>query len=329
MARATGGMTAATTSDRRYNALIERIVDQCQAIENQNLQRYYLIGQHFSEFVQGLADGKKYGEATVEKLATDLKDRGVLEDIRDPTRFLYWAKNLHDEFPDRAKLETLAGMGFTVSHAKVLFAVKSPLRQEVEAVMIEDGRMISTRALQDLVNAKTQQRIADASKEAAEANRASRESGDPPPDAPTGAAIAGGQQAEEADDEDELEAESQEEGEESGEQAAAPEAAQAAERPANVPATGAPPRERSISAPLKVLSDMEKALTSANSKVPDAFIVLRESAQIGFDSDRAADNYRQRLAGLKSVGQSIIEPLQELLAAIQQELDAAEVPPLE
>ncbi len=325
MARAARGATPAPTSDRRYTALVERIVDQCKAIENQNLQRYYLIGQHFSEFVQGLADGNRYGEATVEKLATDLKGRGVLEDIRDPTRFLYWAKNLHDEFPDKAKLETLAGMGFTVSHAKVLFAVKAPLRQEVEASMLEDGRMISTRALQDLVNAKTQQRIADASKEAADANRAAREEGDPPPDAPTGAVVEGGQEQAEAP------AEAAEPAEDPPDEAQAeePAAAPAVERPANVPATGAPQRERTVSAPLKVLNDIEKALTRANAGVPNAFIVLRESAQIGFDSDRASANYQQRLQALKAVGQALLEPLQELLSSIQSELDAANTPPPE
>ncbi len=287
-----------TTAERRYQTLLTKIKDSCASIEKQNLKRYHKIGQLFSEFVAGL-DSNRYGDATVEKLAADLTENGVLAEVRDPRRFLYWAKNVFDAYPEFANLEELAGRGFTVSHAKRLFSLSPEVREEVERAMIQDGRIVSTRDLDELVQSINQRRIGEASAEAAEEARTEREAADAEP--------------------------TEEEGEEAGEivEGAPTDAAEATEEgEAAAPATGAPAaRERTIASPAKVIKTIDKALTRANMGIPDAFIVMRESQQIGFDSDRAEENYKAQLRALKASAESIAGPLQELITNIQRELN--------
>lgn len=294
-----------TTGERRYQTLLAKIKDSCTSIEKQNLKRYHKIGKLFAEFVEGL-DSSRYGDATVEKLATDLTENGVLTEVKDPRRFLYWAKNVYDGYPDFAALEELAVRGFTVSHAKRLFALSSEVREEVENDMIQDGEIVSTRVLDDMIQTITSRHIADASGEAAREARERRESSE------------AGEEADEETSEDEEAVDG-----EGGTTDDTPDDADGGTgdgTSAAAPATGAPIRERSVPSPLKTLKNIDKALVRANMGIPDAFIVLRETAQIGFDSEQAENRYRDNLRALKATAESIIEPLQELITNIQNEL---------
>jgi hypothetical protein len=298
-----------TADQRRYDALVEKIALQYRTAEAGNLRRYHTIGELVSEFVAGL-DSKRYGDATIEKLAADLQERGSLGDVRDPGRFLYWAKNLSDAYPDFKQLEALSQVGFTVSHAKRIFTLAKEVREEVEQGMIKDGLVISTRDLDTLIGAVNQRRIAAASAAAAAEFKDTKDAAPAAP-GPRVAVAAGA-------DEDLLE---------DGVAGSPPqEPADAPADPAADPKAGTvgavAQRERTVGSPLKVISTVEKALTKANAGLPDAFIVVREAAQIGFDSDVALAKYNEHLSNLKAAAKSLKEPLEELLKAIEGELDA-------
>lgn len=311
---------AAPAAERRYQAILEKMVKHVQSAEVNNLRRYHSIGQLFTEFVNGL-DGKKYGSATVERLANDLRDHGVLSDVADQKRFLYWAKNLSDCFPDFVVLEEMSSRGFTVSHAKLLFSLSPEVRGRVERQMIQDGRMVSTRELSDLVNEVQGQLQVELSQQAAVEHRKFREEPETPETAEADAPAAEEPPAE-VDSPEAAEA-----ADDGGEGNPELETPTAGDRPEGVPATGAPPRERTIKSPLKVLRAVQKVMGKVHDELPNTFIVIRETAQIGFDSDTAAERYMQQLRDVRQMAATMIEPVQELLRSIDQEMEAATVPP--
>jgi hypothetical protein len=309
---------AAPAGERRYQAMLEKLTKQARAVEVNNLRRYHSMGLLFTEFVNGL-DSKKYGSATVERLSQDLADSGVLNDVRDPTRFLYWSKNLSDCYPDFEDLEEMSRLGFTVSHAKHLFTLAPEIRQRVERQMVRDGRMISTRELADLVSELNTQIKLENSQAAAEESRARREGTDDQ-EQPAETADTPAEQVAGAGDAPAEPAEADEPG---NPELPTPEAG---DRPEGVPATGAPTRERTIRSPLKVLRGIEKSMMQVHTGLADTFIVVRESAQIGFDSDTAHTKYVDQLRKVRTASQAMIEPVQELLRTLSEEIDAAEVP---
>lgn len=293
--------------DRRYNALVDRIATACQQVEGANLRRYHKIGSLFSEFVRGL-DSRRYGSATVERLAEDLQSRGILVEVNRPTRLLYWAKNISDAY-EETQLDALAERGFTVSHAKQLFALTPELREEVEKNMIVDGRVVATRRLADLVTQANQKMVTHASQQAAAAAADDRQA-----------------REEQANDSATAEAEESAEAADQSEAADVPTVEVADDAQAPVEAnprqqTPVTPRERTVSNPLKVIRDLEKHITKVNLTIPDAFIVVRESAQIGFDSDAAHNRYVEQLRNARVAANGMLEPLQELLNTISAELE--------
>ena len=299
--------------ERRYDALVNRIVDHCRQVEGQNLLRYHKIGSFFADFLRGL-DSNRYGEATVEKLAEDLSESGALADISDHRRFLYWAKNIFDWDPEGERLDELAKIGFTVTHAKRIFALPREIREYVEQRMIVDGRVISSRDLIELSKQASAARIAEesaaAAREAADLRaRADEEEATPP--APAVAAGDDGVPAETTNIADTPPLETPEGG----------------TRPEGASSTGRPTiQERTIASPLKVLGGAEKLITKANSTLPDVFIVLRECERVAFDSDVAQRRYLDNLRQLDAAARSIIEPLQELVRGIGTVVRDADIP---
>lgn len=168
---------ALTPSQRRYQTIVDKIFDLCRGAEQENMKRYYRIGEKVFEFLgkdeeneaeQAEKRKKRYGDATVENLAEDLQSKGALTDIKDPKRFLYWACNLFGKY-EWEQLEELTARGFTMTHAKLLMGVSPEIENEVKAEMLVDGRVIGTRAMEDLIREKQQARIAGEAAAAAEA----------------------------------------------------------------------------------------------------------------------------------------------------------------
>jgi len=285
-------MTALSVADKTYKALLDKFAATARGGEADNLKRYHGIGELFNEFTEGVPRNA-YGERTVDQLAEDLSDRGLLVDIKDGKRFLYWAKSIYDDYSDVDDLMALAEHGFTVTHAKSLFVLSDGLRAKVMAKLAhEDGTIVSTRELDSIIKEEARDKaitkIAEVSSPKAETT-----SGFPPVEGGEGP-VAG-----------------------TPEEAKAPEAKKPEEKakPANVERA----EPIAIPHPLKTLASMEKLISRAITEVPDVLIVLKEMTKRGFDSDRAQKNFKEHVANLKSALQAVIEPLQILLDETKSE----------
>jgi hypothetical protein len=272
--------------------------------------------QLFNEFIDGIGS-RRYGDATVDQLAADLKERELLPGVDDTRRFLYWAKNFFDAYPDVARIDDLVKIGFTITHAKPLFSLDRETREAITPLLIRDGRMVSTRDLREILAAHGQQKLKDRAEKAVQDYKEAvaepvEELTPPTDDEPTPAA-----------DDDELEPADTPTGDEpaTDETPAAPRA----ERPARARTTPTV-RERTVRNPMKILNSVEKSLMKVAAAIPDTFIVLRESAQIGFDSEVAQQKYLTCLRALKAAAQVVMEPLMELVRNVDTEVTAADVP---
>lgn len=318
---------ALAPAERRYESLVSKIVGQVSNIECANLKRYHTIGTLVTEFMSGL-ESRRYGSATVEKLAEDLSNAGALESIKNPVRFLYWAKALSDAYTDFAALEELGSRGFTVSHAKRLFALSPEIREAVQQRMIDGGRVVSTRVLDDLIGEITTARVTADASAAIEDNRRRREGGeDEATPAEDGGVVNAGVPSDEGDagtDGVNATPDARDDSEDGGGDGVP--VADTPERPEGVPATGRPARERRISNPVKVVSSFDKAITRANSMVSDVFIALGETAQEGFVRDSMFERWNEGLRSTRASAQVLRDALTELINSIDGEVGAAELP---
>jgi len=296
--------------DRRYDALLGRFATQVQQGQIDTLRRNHKIGELFAEFANGISS-KKYGERNAEKLASDLSDRGVLT-VQNPTRYLYFCKKLCDRYPDFAVLEQLGEKGFTLAHAKLLDGLAEEHRPTIETQMLREGRMISTRELDEVIKSHTREAVITNAQASTQTLTDTEEA----PAESTAPVATEGEETAAVDDPTTST-------EPAADDAAAP---SDAEIPATVPRTGAPARERSIKSPLKVMEQLDRSLLKTASLVPDAAIVVREAAKIGFDSDNAHKRHREKLQQVCATIRAVKEPLEALLAAINSEEAAAEIP---
>lgn len=299
-----------TAADRRYNALVDKICEDVKSIEVNNLKRYHRLGKHFTEFCRAVNDSEgdrnPYGDRTVDRLAEDLVDRGVFQSsdsgsISNVRRALYWAKNLYDSYTDFASLQNLAEQGFTLAHAKPLFSLDDKTREEVENNMIVDGKVVPSREMPDLIKNTQKKLLTRQANEALDDLEQSKKE-----DVPVA--------EEESSDEDggiEIP-----EGTEAGEEA------EEKEGDGNDPRTVAP-REWTVQNPMKIVRTMDKSVTKAQSMIGEVCTVIREASTIGFDSDRAMQNYNKGIAELRDTLNSTLEPLQALLKQINEEVGGA------
>ena len=223
------------------------------------------------------------------------------------TQLLYWSKRVFTEFPEFSQLEQLSEKGFTVSHLKLLLSADSRVRSEVEPKLLQDGRIVSCRQLADLLTSESRTKTLEVA-------GSKVESSSPVPQVSTVVHALpdeslGDTSAPSAPDSLPL---------------PSPEPASPEDNPRPPGGRAAP--ERTMTSPLKVLSSTDKACVRAVSLVTDAIVVVRETAQIGFDSDSAFKRYNEQLAELKVSGRQLREHLNALLKDLDSELDAVVVP---
>ncbi len=287
-------MSALSVADKSYKALLDKFATTVRGHESDNLKRYHSIGELFNEFTSGV-DRNTYGERTIDQLAEDLTERGLLGDIKDGKRFLYWAKSIYDDYSDVDDLIALAEHGFTVTHAKSLFVLDEEFRARVVARLANpDGSIISTRELDTVIKEEARGKaIESVAKIATSAKEAP--SGFPPAEGEGEGPVAGTPVEESS------------------------KAATKAKEESKKPASVARAEPAAIPHPLKTLSSMEKLISRAITEVPDVLIVLKEMSKRGFDSDKAQKNFKEHVANLKAALQSVIEPLQILLEETKSE----------
>jgi predicted transcriptional regulator len=295
-------MSELVKTDSDYKAILDKFESTYKSIEAANLKRYHALGELFSEFCVG-QDKRKYGTRTVDTLATDLVNRGILTDIADPKRLLYWAKLVYDKYTDFAVLEDLAKKGFSVSHAKHLLSVPPELMPEVEAKLFVKDRCISVRDLGDLINTLRTKSVVTKAKDALESAKSLEKAKEE---------LAEGEVRVEIVDS-------------SGDDPAETEPAEPAEetkpletpKPLSRPVDATPARaEADIPHPLKTINSIDSILTKACAEIPDLLIVIKEIDKRGFDSDKAQKNFEEAKRNVRATMESLIPIMEAMLVEL-------------
>lgn len=275
-----------------YDQIKVEAANQLRAIELSSLDKYWKIGEVVEVFCRN-ASRNKYGERTIVTLATDLRELGLLEDVADPTRFLYWAKSIKEAYTKEA-LASMVDSGYTVYHAKLLLSLDPEQRAKIgDQIFEEDGTICSGAKLKSIVMSTLRADMRVAAEEAVKAVTAEEvklpEKSETPvsPDTPGNP---------------ELPTPTPE-----------PRAEAAAHTESSPSAADTPPNT------LKTLRQVEKSATKILATIPDVFIAIRTVQQTGFDSERAQNNYNRTLAEMKTALRDILDPIQEVLREIESQ----------
>lgn len=302
-------LPADPSADQTYKTLVLKILDQLRTWEGANLLRYHRIGRLFAEFTDGLDCGRYGRGASVIQLAADLHTNGVLVDFDDPRRMLYHAKALFVMHPEERELAVLAAAGYSVTHSKLIAACTPEHRPAILQAAVRDNRFVSTRELRELIVAahaapSLEAPAETAAEPAVEVPPAAQFAGDggPAPTTPDVTYVA----PPDTPGNPEL-------------PTPTPEAAPAG-------ATTNTVRDRTVP-PTKTLNSIEKLLHKLNDVVPDVFIVIRESAQIGYDSPTAHQQYIDTLREISGTSKTVRDTLNALIAEIDGEIDAGTARP--
>jgi hypothetical protein len=276
----------------KYDAIISRFAEMQQTIDSANLERYHKIGELFDEFCDGV-ERNVYGGNTVQRLADDLQANGVLSDIQNPVRYLYWSRTVYQFDPSYGKLRELAKRGFSVTHAKLVFSLTDAVREKVLQALMSSDQVPSTRELE------SQLRIT-ASSEAAQAVAELAKEGLPTPADP-GDTLAPTTQTVPVDDTPSIPAPKAKETDKS-EKAPKDQASKKDDTP----------KSDAAAHPLKAIKALEKLVSKMIIAIPDGFIAVTTAEKEGFDSDKAQKNYTTEVSNLRAAVDSAVKPLQEL-----------------
>jgi hypothetical protein len=301
-------MSNEVTAPQPYGQLLSHLISQVTASEGVYLLRYYQMGRLFSEFCEGLDVGRYGRGASVQLLADDLQRNGVLTQLRDPQRALYFARALYVLHPNLEQLMDMGKLGYTVSHAKLVAACKPELREAALTQAMVDGRYVTVPTLSAVVARLHEQAQVAAPEREADAGD---EGFTPVADVPI--VDAGPRHTPLADVDAEIPI--------------------PADTPGNPELPTPTPEARPDGAttntiqertrpPGRTLDGIEKLLDKLTSAIPDVFIVLRESAQIGTDSEAQQRRYMDRLREISGSSKTVRDTLIALIEEIDGEIDA-------
>jgi len=290
---------------RLYEDVLKETSELLKESESSSMVRYWKVGELVAEFCKG-TDRSAYGAKTIQTLATDLQEHGVLSEYKDPTRFLYWSKSIHDTYK-LPQLKDMCAVGYTVYHAKILLTLDVDSRKEVEKEMLTaGGKIMSGRQLQELIRTKFRQEAID------NANAALATIAEVVPPSRPALAVSESVAYSSAEDPDIPESE----GGPSASELKTPE-----KSPRPVDKTPKPSNDKTpAESPLKVLNQLDKIIVKLLDNIPSAIIAVRTAGKTGFDSDKAAKNYATKLADAKAGLVSLQEPLTKLLEIIADEV---------
>jgi hypothetical protein len=257
-----------------------------QQVDGANLKRYHSIGELFDEFCDGI-ERNLYGDSTVQRLADDLQAKGILSDIQNPVRYLYWSRAVYQFDPSFGRLKTLAARGFSVTHAKLIFSLTDTVRDKVLQALMSSEQVPSTRELEQQLRLTASSEAALAVAELAKEKIP--EAGDTV--APT--------------------------------TQTAPAGTEPVIQAPSTPSDDKPPKTEkkdksepvktdAAAHPLKAIKALEKLVSRMVIAIPDGFIAVTTAEKEGFDSDKAMKNYATEVSNLKSAVDSAIKPLAEL-----------------
>lgn len=275
------------TDSIKYDGILIRFTELQQTIDGANMERYHKIGEIFDEYCDGLSRNV-YGDSTVKRLADDLQMRGVLSDIDNPVRYLYWARTIYLFDPTFAKLKELTKRGFSVTHAKLVFSLTDDVRDKVLQALLSADQVPTTRELESQLKVTATSEAAKAVAELAKEAFPKPADSTTAPSTPTLAADTSPPIAAPSTPKDDK-----------------------PDKPAKQDKSETPKTDAAAH-PLKTIKALEKLVSKMIIGIPDGFIAVTTAEKEGFDSDKAKKNYDTEVSNLRAAVTSAIEPLQEL-----------------
>lgn len=290
-------MSDPTPIDMSYRTIVIKFIDQMQTLEGMNLLRYHQVGRLFTEFLEGLTRGSFIG-ASVEQLGKDLQQNGVLTDIRDAPRMLYYAKSVYAAHPDAQQLIALAKQGFSLTHSKLLMGCPQTVQDAVLEKALVNGRFIPTKQFMALITEESGSKVSPAEILMA----IGREEPTPTDGGPRAPDVAVPVDVR-------------------------PDLPGNAPLPTPTPSPGPAAAttntiepERTV-APAKTLKTVNSLLDKLTVALPDVFILVKESRR-GSDNIPAHDTYLATIADVSVAAKGVRSVLSELISAIDDEVGA-------
>lgn len=279
-----------------FDALVAEAAATLRRGQIDLLSHFWRLGELFARFQIAAAEGRCPGR-TARSFAEALRNHGQEATVAQ----LQLAQRIYDRYK-ADELAALVERGFTVSHLKTLMPLDEALREKLEQEAVgEDGRVVPTRELRQAVRAA---RIASLA-EAPEADPL------PEPVAARTARLEGARAAALTDDDGgPLITDSDDGGDET------PPLADST--PASSPhiRVGAVASREYSKPPLAVIKRATGAAEALADVLPALWTALAEVERIGFDSDRAQQNFRQQaellttaFAGLQRIAPAALDRL--------------------
>jgi hypothetical protein len=282
--------------ESEYQACLEKAVQYTQSLQLGHLDYYWQIGELVVSYIEYCGD--EHSRAGLERLAHDLQTRipGATFGITT----LYCARSIHLSYK-REDLTPMVHKGVVIGHLKILnqFDDDSVKAQITSKMYGPDGKAISVKELDELVQQHRKESAKKSVEVALDKVKADKAPAPVKPTPPKGGAVQDHEPDSDAPD------------------AGQPETA-GPPKPddGKTGSRGATPTKEFSQSPLKVLKGIDNVAIKLVAQAGDVFIAINEAVKVGFDSDRAQENYKLAFSSAQS---SLIE-VQEVVTKLVAEM---------
>lgn len=295
-----------------FTQLVDRATAATANLFKNQIEWYYSIGEIFEEFCK--ADkNKKLGSRTVAHFSAALSTT----DLPVGESTLYHAKAIYNRY-DRAKIDSMVAKGLRIGHLKALAGCSDEAVAKISPkLMGPDGKVVTIEKLTDLINAHKQAAAKGdiaAVRGEAPAATTNPESGSPRPGPAQEDLFAGS----EGDAENSVDTEAESHPSD-------------AKKPTNddgkTGSVGAGNPKEFTKPPLKALKAISNTSTKLQTLFADGFLAVKEAGKVGFDGEKAQQNYQIALMDALTALANAVEVGKELVEIMRAGVTEQQGPP--
>lgn len=304
-----------------FTQLVDRANGVTANLFKNQIEWYYSIGEVFDDFCKA-EKHKKLGSRTVAHFSAALSTT----DLPVGESTLYHAKAIYNRY-DRTKINDLVATGLRIGHLKALAGCSDDAVAKISPKLIgPDGKVVTIEKLTDLINAH---------KQAVAKGEIAAVRGDAPPPAANVETSSGASKPGLA--EEDLFAGSEGDKTESGAGHEAEVGSWSASESTetNKPkgddgktgTVGAGHTKEFTKPPLKALKAVDNTATKLQSLYADAFLAVKEAGKVGFDGEKAQQNYQLALSNALTALVNAVDCGKELVEVMRAGVSEQQGPP--
>ena len=298
-----------------FTQLVDRANGITSALFKNQIEWYYSIGEVFDDFCKA-EKHKKLGSRTIAHFSAALSTT----DLPVGESTLYHAKAIFNRY-DRAKIDGLVATGLRIGHLKALAGCSDEAVAKISPKLIgADGKVVTIEKLTDLINAHKQS--------IAKGEIAAVRGDAPPPSSNPETSSKPGPATEDLFAGSEGDSEMTD-----GEKPATELENRTAEVVGKMAADG---KTGSVGAgnpkeftkpPLKALKAIDNTATKLQTLYADAFLAVKEAGKVGFDGEKAQQNYQLALSNALTALVNAVETGKELVEIMRAGVTEQQGPP--